>query len=40
MKTIITERLILRPLRLRDAENNMIGQNGIAGPVANQFTVK
>ena len=26
--------------RLRDAENNMIGQNGIAGPVANQFTVK
>ena len=26
--------------RLRDAENNMIGQNGIAGPVGYQFTVE
>ena len=26
--------------RLRDAENNMIGQNGIAGPVGYQFTIE
>lgn len=26
--------------RLRDMDNNMIGQNGIAGPVCAQFTVK
>ena len=26
--------------RLRDTENNMIGQNDIAGPVGYQFTVE